>query len=254
MSLWSDTDARMRVLAAQHSRVAVAYSGGKDSRAVAELAVRHFSEVRAFHMEAIPGLGIVDDLCAEATGRWGFDVVRFPHWTMRAWLLNGTFCDPWIGYDKLPEWSLKDAYNLARVELGATLILNGGKRADGQWRRTHMGNTKHWSVAYPLEDWKKGDVLAFLKTRDIPIPEDFERGSIANGIGLGPAFILWCHEHAPDDYARIESLFPYVGAVVEREKLYPKETRDGLTWQEKVRREYHERQRAKLAAKETPQP
>lgn len=198
----------------------LAFSGGKDSLVVADLAVRGLGFVPpSFYMELVPGLELSDILLETGKRLWGIVPVRVPHWTVSHYLNTGTYCpgDPYAPIVKLP-----DIHAYASQKTGARTVITGAKKSDGMWRRTWLSTTGRFGMVHPIVDWSRQDVLAYIKLRGIPMPPPLgPSGVTCSGIDLTPSFLLWCHAHYPADFARIAEVFPYVEAVVWRERFYP---------------------------------
>lgn len=215
-------DEPLRVLqeaAKQHEACVVAYSNGKDSRAVMDMCVRTFRRVEAFFMYLAPGLEVIDNGLAEAEARYGIKIRQYPHWTLIKYLRNGVYCDPWYQLRMLPEWKLRDIYNLARVDAKAGFVVTGAKLSDGAWRRRFIVGTKGWTdVLNPLADWTKHDVYGYLKARNIPIPDS--SGKNATGISLVADELFWLKGNYPEDFERLVSVFKYAEAPLYRKQFY----------------------------------
>lgn len=61
--------------------VLVAYSDGKDSRVVMDLATRYFKRVEGFYMSFVPYLEYINAGLAQAAKQWGVKIHQFPHWS-----------------------------------------------------------------------------------------------------------------------------------------------------------------------------
>jgi phosphoadenosine phosphosulfate reductase len=70
------------------SKALVAYSDGKDSRAVLDMALRHFDHVEGFYMWFVPDLQFMTEGLAAAEHRWGIKIHQFPHWSALLHLLH----------------------------------------------------------------------------------------------------------------------------------------------------------------------
>ena len=68
-------------------------------------------------------------------------------------------------------------------------------------------------VHYPIRDWNKWDVLAYLKTQGITSGEKFD-------IGLNSKILLWLARDHPQDFARVCEFFPFAESVVWRSRWY----------------------------------
>lgn len=97
---------------------------------------------------------------------------------------------------------------------------------------------------YPVWKWTTTDVIAFLRVKRIPLPPRLckldaadQRGTA--GFGLDINSLLFIHDHYPEDFHEISRFFPYVGAVIERERIKASQgakLRDGESPQEQAQR------------------
>lgn len=206
--------------------VVVGFSGGKDSMVVLDLCARTFDRVEAFFMYLVPGLECIDVALAEMEARYawcnkgeGIRIRQYPHWLVQRYLAEGLFCNPRHTMDDIAgmEWSLRDVYDTVAKDFDIPVVATGAKLADSMWRRWQMAS---WckDLLQPLREWGKLDVLAYLKARNLPIPES--SGRAATGIDFSTPSLCWLHETYPEDFKRLCNVFPYAEAVIWRKKWY----------------------------------
>lgn len=201
------------------SAVVVAYSGGKDSICVLDLAMRTFERVECFFMYFVPGLECVETMLDWARERYGVKINQYPHWVLSKAIRDGVYCNNFSTVDDLEDWKLRDVYNLAKADTGIPMIMTGAKRADSLWRRRQMGTWgKSDDVVYPVAGWNKFDVLGYLKGGGLPVPDS--SGKAATGIDLSMPSLLWLNDNHPRDFQKLCRVFPYAEAVVWRRKWY----------------------------------
>lgn len=76
-------------------------------------------------------------------------------------------------------------------------------------------------VLFPLQDWLKIDITAYMKTHHIEMPPLSKIGAQdATGIGLNNEVLLWLHDTQPEDFARMRRVFPLIDAVIARRALH----------------------------------
>ncbi|MGN6643836.1 MAG: phosphoadenosine phosphosulfate reductase domain-containing protein [Verrucomicrobiota bacterium] len=205
--------------------IAVSYSGGKDSLAVMDLCCKIFPTVRAFFWYCVPDLEVCNEWMRFAKERWNVEVVQLPHWDMMTAMKNGVWCDATKGIDKLPEMKLKDAYAYSLDLVETDFCATGMKDADGLPRRQFFANLRDskdpiWRrLIFPIRDWNKKDVLDYLKTNGIPIPEA-EPGAVTTGVGLNHDSLCWLHDKHPEDFKRLLKWYPYAEAAIKRRDWY----------------------------------
>jgi phosphoadenosine phosphosulfate reductase len=199
--------------------VCVAYSGGKDSMVVLDLAMRTFARVEAFFMYLVPGLECCEALLDQARRRYGVQIRQYPHWQLRDLILRGVYCANTWKQDDLPPYTLRDVYLLARTEAKCQFLMTGAKRSDGAARRRYFTNTQSWDdVLYPVAGWSKYDVFGYLAAQGIKPPATF--AGVTTGVDVTPKSLLWLHDTHPSDFRRVCEAFPYAEAVVYRRKWY----------------------------------
>lgn len=228
---------RLQRYATVHEAALVAFSGGKDSLAVLDMATRVFRRVACFYMYFIPDLACEEENLKIATERYKVPLRQYPRPSIIRNLKLGVFCDNTDAMINLPDITDADVYDQARQEFGIPLVLTGEKLSDAMGRGLHYKEKerkareagelpedkqpvkrKDRDVMHPLAKWNKWHVLAYLKSREIPVPEGDGRNSAS--IDLTPQCVLWLHDKHPADYERMRRVFPYIPAIVERRRLY----------------------------------
>lgn len=201
----------------------MAFSGGKDSLVVASLCSRAFEQVDAMFMYTVPGLRVQQAPLEAGAARFKFGAVhQYPHWAVGRFVRQAIFAWPTLATSDIDEddWTLADVYDAARVDSGTSLIATGARRNDSLWRRRMMNTwgKEDDQIVYPIADWTKFDVMGYLRANKLPIPES--SGRAATGVDLTTPSLLWLHDSHPDDFATLESYFPFIRAVVKRRQLH----------------------------------
>ena len=225
MSVHQETIKNLEARANIDPKIAVAYSGGKDSLAVMDLCVKTFPQVSAFFWYCAPDLEWCNQQMRFAKERWGIDVIQLPHWDMMMAMRDGEWCDATAAMEKVPDITLKEAYAWSMDLAEAKFCAAGMKDADGLPRRQFFANIRDskdsvWRrLLFPIREWNKKDVLDYLAANDIPIPVA-EAGAVTTGVGLNHDSLCWLHDKHPEDFEKLLRWFPYAGSAVERRKLY----------------------------------
>jgi phosphoadenosine phosphosulfate reductase len=218
-SIIQDTLSKLSEASSRSDAILVAYSGGKDSLVVLDLCMRSFKHVECFFMYFVPGLRCVEEMLDYGRKRWGVKINQYPHWMTTKSIRDGIFCPNYFTRDDLPEWKLRDIYNLAMAEAGIPIMATGAKKADSLWRKRQLATWGNKSdTLYPIVEWNKLDVISYLRARNIPVPAS--SGKSATGIDLSTPSLLWLHDSYPDDFRRVCEVFPYAEAVVYRRRWY----------------------------------
>jgi len=207
--------------------ILVSYSGGKDSLAVMDMAVKTFgpARVKAFFWYTVPDLQVCEDQMQLCRGRWGIDPVQIPHWDMLKCMKSGLWCDPTPGIDGMPDLDLKLGYAYALDATESHLCATGMKDADGLPRRQFFANLRDsknpfWQrLVHPIRDWNKKDVVDYLTANNIPVPES-EAGAVTTGVGLVHDSLCWLHDKHPADFQKLLKWYPYAMAVIKRREWH----------------------------------
>jgi len=203
-----------------NENLAVAYSGGKDSRVVLDMFAKRVERERlaVFFMYFVPGLKFIEDEMAWAEHRWNVKIRQYPHWAITTAMRNGIYCHP--SEYNVPPLTVYNLYSFVLLDTNSRMVVTGAKKSDSAWRRQTIKNKKFTRVFYPLVEWNKFDVLSYLKTNGIPIPRS-EKAS-ATGVDLSSSSLLWMYHEHRDDFYRLCEYFSFAEAIVYREKFYGK--------------------------------
>lgn len=205
-----------------HSRVCVAYSGGKDSLVVTALACRSFGFVSAFQMCLIPGLRYNEERRAFAKERWGIEVLPMLHHDTVRLFRGAHYCWPGVLPVDAFSWGVSESYAMAAHATRSTLVVTGMRRGDYCFRIGNSNNIRSVPTLSPIRGWNTFDVRGFLKSDGISLPPG--SGKQTTGLDLSTPSILWLHREYPDDYERVRAVFPFIEAVLRREEFYGKKT------------------------------
>jgi len=219
MGKLDDTLAAFRDASKKYPSALVAFSGGKDSLTVMDMAKRVFKEVQGFYMYFVPDLAFVNEQLSWAERYFGVTIHQVPHflfYNCLKWGLYSTAPDKW---DALPELNADDVYGYAMKETGIPLVVTGMKKSDFMFRRLNLGrHQRNVTVLHPIASWGRFDVLSYLKSHGIPIPKG--TGALTNSVDLAPTNLLWLHDNHPKDFRKLCEFFPFAEAVVWRRTFY----------------------------------
>lgn len=201
--------------------IVIGMSGGKDSLAVAEVVARSgaFSRVEFLSMELIPGLEMFRRPIERAAARYGVPVHFVPHWDTARLLKHAVLRPHIVGAYKITKLRLKDIELAVTKRTGIEWFAYGERAADSIVRRIYTrecdGVQAEWRRLWPIYDWKKAEVLRYLQLRRIPMPEKIG-DRMTSGVSLEPRVLKHIKENHPDDYRKIEAIFPQCGAQLFR--------------------------------------
>lgn len=214
------TIAECQRLATIHTHVAVGFSGGKDSLATLDLACRFFKHVYAYYFYFIPDLVCEEEKLMVLSRRFKMTLLRYPDPFALMQMRQGIYCDQREQLEEIPEMSQRDWFDIIKGDTGATLLMSGEKKSDGVFRRNKIASQKNLlsDLYRPLADWKKWEVLSYLKSRNIPIPDS---GTGDNGgVSLIAKEIVHLYDHYPEDFERLKSFFPYVEVPIKQRDFF----------------------------------
>ena len=203
-------------LKTQTDTVVLFYSGGKDSLVLLDMLTPHFKVKLAF-MYFVDELNHVEKYLKYAQHKYSVEYKKYPHW-MVCQYYNDNFYR-FHSEKKVPNIKLIDIENQARADFDCQWIVSGIKKNDSLNRRLMLGTYFMDCIdlkghrAYPLSEWKKGDCLAYIKQKRLPMPVQYAKTN-SSGVDLKPEVLLWCKKHEPEDYAKIIKQFPFAETLI----------------------------------------
>jgi 3'-phosphoadenosine 5'-phosphosulfate sulfotransferase (PAPS reductase)/FAD synthetase len=198
----------------------IGLSGGKDSLCLCELVkIAEITNVKYFFMYFLPDLRIQDDLLSYPIMRFNIpehDIIKVPSEHFMLCFKNGVYTWPSSNSKEIPTVSRTDIFRkIAREHKG--VIITGVKKSDGI-TMSRMVDQNRGIAAYPMKDWTLKDVFTFMELRRIEIPALTKAG--CRGVGIEDANILFIYNNYYDDFLKIESVFPFVRAIVKKYAYY----------------------------------
>lgn len=199
-------------------RAILFYSCGKDSEVVLDLIAPHFKEVVCVFMYFVKGLDHIENNLRAVKKRYpNVKVMQVPHWTLTRVLRCGLYCIP---NPKVKILSLKDVDDLVRLKTGIQYTFYGMKQADGLNRRLMLRGYENEAISttnkiYPLSQWKKADVLAYVKARNLPEPIAYNKNK-SQGLTFVPEVFDYLRQYYPQDLERIYQVFPLSRSILIR--------------------------------------
>ena len=232
MDVFTAAFSKLQVYAEAHESVLVAFSGGKDSRVILDMATRLFRRVVCFYLYFVPDLAVEERNLAIVKERYKVPLLRYPSPIVFETIKAELYTDcpqAWDGFS----WTMEDAYNLARLDSGCDLVITGRKYSDAVGQgltykksdaeqeeriRRNQSSVAQIREFHPLAKWNKWHVLSYLQSRGIPVPESDGRNSAS--IELAVDCIFWLHDEHPEDFQKMCRVFRYLPAMIERRRLY----------------------------------
>lgn len=203
------------------SRLLIGLSGGKDSLCLCELVkMAEVTNVSYFNMEFLPDLQVQYDLLQYACQRFNIpyeQIIKVPsehfcncmHFSAYTWYSEQAKKD-------FPKTSRRMVFSYIAKKYKGTIV-TGAKKCDSMAIERKI-NQNATVEMYPLVNWTLEDVLTFMELRNIKIPEQTKQG--CRGVGLEDEDIMFIYNHYPEDFAKIEEIFPFVRAVLLKYKYF----------------------------------
>ena len=205
--------------------VIVAYSGGKDSLCVLDLAVQHYRRVEAFFMYFVPGLEYTRVTVDYAEQRFGIKVRLIPHWCVAGFLYYGAFRDE---VDDVKQGTMQERIGHVRALTGLQWCGVGYRIQESLMQRRWLSVRKGWKDGLspdgrwaPIYNWSTKQVIAHLRGRRITVPGmSASENYRPSGIDLSSESLSWLRRAWPRDYEVIIATFPWAAAEADRADAY----------------------------------
>lgn len=203
------------------SEALVSYSAGADSTACMDLCARAGVQPVPYFWYMVPGLEMLEPWFSAAEKRWGRKVLQFPGPSFARDMAYGRFRPnlPKKYLAKMPDAvSVSSILEAARKRSGCEWVLLGHRMNDSFVRRGMLKpikgvDTKHHK-AYPVWNWKREHVFAYLRERRLPIHPMSQARNKWGFNSINSDNVAWIKEHYPRDYERILKFFPYVSVLL----------------------------------------
>jgi len=197
------------------NKVLLFHSGtGKDSIALLDLLHPHFDEIVCVYMYIIKDLEHINKYIYWAKKKYGVKFLQMPHYAMGSYIKHG-----FMGLKANPKqklYTLADVNERAVLKTGIPWTVFGFKQSDSMNRRLMLRTydceaTINFDTkkAYPLSEYKNGDVLRYIKNKKLLTPINYGGHHQSSGTSLADInFLLYCKYKFPNDYKKIIEQFP----------------------------------------------
>lgn len=193
------------------SRAILFYSGGKDSLVLLDLIAPHFKEVVCVFMYFVKDLRHIQPYLDHIKTYPNCRLIQVPHFMLTAIFNVGRYC---AANPTVKVKTLKHVDAAVCKMTGIDWTFYGWKQADNMTRRivlrqyTNEAISESTQKVYPLSLWKKGDVLAYIKAKRLPMPIDYKSAKASVGMQFDEEVFNWLRTNYPDDLERIYQTFP----------------------------------------------
>ena len=202
--------------------VIVAFSGGKESIVVLDLACKYFKNVKAFFMYICPGLSFQERTLAWYEKKYGIEIIRLPHFDVSEFFHYGSYR---VGDETFPIVSINDIYKYVRQETDTWWIAAGERIDDSIIRRAMIKKSssidKDRGRIYPVAYWKKKEIAEYIKFHKLYLGEDSKKLGFSFK-SLEGSELAMVKNYFPEDYEKILHLYPFAAAGVKRYEEWQK--------------------------------
>jgi len=202
--------------------VLIGFSGGKDSMVVLDLAKQIFERVECFFLYWVEDLQCEQTFLSYARKQWDVKIHQLPSHHMINAVRGNMFMPAVSRLKKIPKVHQVDTEHHIRELTGIKMILYGMRMQDSLQRRAFIKSLgvvdAKGGRVYPLYDWVNQDVYAYIRTRGIPLPPLYG-GKLSGNVNLGPETLIYLREKHPEDFAKIQKIFPFVTAQLARHEF-----------------------------------
>lgn len=209
-----------------HEKIALQFSGGKDSLACLMLLREHWDRITVCWMNtgaAYPEVIAQMDAIKRRVPKFLEVQSDQPGFIRR----NGFPSD--VGMEHFPHWSLCCTTNMwapmnrAMKDGGYTLIIRGQKNSDVRKAPVRSGET-HDGIKYyfPLEDWSTDEVERYLKYIGEPIPKSYQWANTSLDCWSCTAFL----DEREKELSNLPTRYPIFWVEVSRRLAVMKQTID----------------------------
>ena len=192
--------------------IGVAVSFGKDSLATLDLCTRRFHRVEGYYLYRVKGMKIVDNWAQKIKERYGVIIRMYPHFDLSRCYKYAVLQPHWNKLIKVPKIKMTDIEAAFRRDADVEWIAYGWRRNDSMSRAIILKNNRGFDDKakriYPLRTWRRQDVYAYLKSRNIQLPPGLGRKD-QGGLDFHPDALAWLKEKSPEDYQKWLQDFPF---------------------------------------------
>lgn len=204
----------MRHIADSVESAIVFYSTGKDATVMLDLFHRFMpGRFRVVYLYFFKGLSIRERMIEYYSRRYGITVDQYPQFDVSA-LVNNASMQP------MKKVKMANVEAFCREKYDISWLAYGYRKDESLERRgmlAHLDDGIEWKYRklYPLVDWSKKDVLAYIKSQKLPLPPDYSFGFRDINTFKGDA-LLWLYRNYPGDYELIKAQYPLIEAELMR--------------------------------------
>lgn len=223
----------------RHEKVALQFSGGKDSIAVLFLMKPFWDQLTVYHVASadpfpenvqmadkvramVPNFQYVLGRQQEVMSKYGYPSDLVPYSSTPFGRVHaGDRGLPMLDRYTCCYESIMSPLQQAMHEDGITLIIRGQRNSDRHKSRLRSGDVSGgFEVLFPIEDWSDEQVLEYLRRNDIPVPRFYEDGAHGFDCMSCTAWLehgqgAYMKKHFPKQYASRQKRLSEMKAEIE---------------------------------------
>lgn len=202
----------------------VQFSTGMDSIAMLHLLQTYIpGRYTPVHLQYVAGLSWVEKVISHYEKRFKIKVLRFTHPVVQT-------IDSHRIHRKQRKVTLSDMDDYIRLKTGHQYIAYGYMKTDSLQRRGQLalknqkgeitgklGIDHKYKKVYPIAEWSKRDVKAYIKKHKLLIPEPYEIG-FRDCVNPDGEQLIMIRNNYPKDFERITRRFPQLKAEYMRQQ------------------------------------
>lgn len=200
--------------------VTIGFSLGKDSLACATILKNLKIKFIPFYFYHVPDITFVNEQIKMYEDIFDVKIVQMPHPMLYDRLRHQDFqCKQMADYIssyQIPKMTFDDLINIHLIDLDVEDYLYDvvGMRAAESFNRRMFFEKRgaineHDYKIYPIYNWKKADVYAYLKENNIPLTKDYDIWN-RSWDGMKYQFLFGVKKHYPQDYEKIKEFYPLI--------------------------------------------
>lgn len=187
------------------------FSGGRDSIVMLDLFNRFLpGKFIPIFLYFVKGLEFQEKTLRYYEEKYGIEIKREVHWDCSAYMRQSGHKMKALKAGNCEKY-LRDKYNIPFISLGY-------RKDESLQRRGHLGslaktNYIDWKYKklFPVADWLASDMDAYVKSRKLLLPIEYQNGYRNIDQFKGPA-LLYVKNSYPDDYKKIIMEYPIIEA------------------------------------------
>lgn len=186
-------------------------AGGKDGIALLDMLANVFPKVICYYMYVVPDLEHINTYIRYAEQKYGAEVRKIEHYQVDHIKRVGYFCEK---DTTVKVRTVGEVEQSVREETGIKYAFSGMKGVDGYMKRMRLkmfaktGYVTEKGMVYPLAVWTNQEVLAYIRSRNLIQPFEYDAKHVSQGFGLDVETLKCLKRKFPNDYQKVLEYYP----------------------------------------------